>query len=84
MKLFMMIRKDDSLILIIALSVVGVILLCIVGRIAYHFKEEHRKKRLAETWEQRVKEAAEEIEKSSKSPGGSGTLRDIKKEKSKR
>ncbi|KAK5979303.1 hypothetical protein GCK32_014691 [Trichostrongylus colubriformis] len=48
---------------------------CCFAPIAYYFKEKHRKKRLAETWDQRVKEAAEELSKSDKlgSIFGSGT-----------
>nr|CDJ87868.1 unnamed protein product [Haemonchus contortus] len=53
----------DLMAILIPVGIVVVILLCICLPIAYHFKEKRRKKRLAETWDQRVKEAGKEIEK---------------------
>ncbi|WKY09825.1 hypothetical protein Q1695_002296 [Nippostrongylus brasiliensis] len=66
--------------LTITLIVVGVLIFVgVVAPVAYHYKEQYRKKRLAATWEQRVREAAMDMElQSSLSATSTGSRKSTK------
>lgn len=69
-------EEEESLGTILAILALffGLVIFCgCFVPIAYHFQQEHYKKRLAETWEQRVKEAGEELSRTGGKTAGSSS-----------
>ncbi|EYB80836.1 hypothetical protein Y032_0398g714 [Ancylostoma ceylanicum] len=69
------------LLIIVIIAIVLVVACCIALPIAYSIKEKRRKQYLAETWDQRVKEAGEQISKTESASGAHASTSKEKKRK---